>query len=159
VNPIEKIRNRFPESRKIPKQFSSLCTRLFRCASRALDQWSAVQSAATTSAKPTVFKSHRTARCATRLSGVPSGSRDPTINCYRPQRSADMAGHRAVHSGCPVRTRLSSAPVDRKLLLFCPTARRMGEAINTLNRPFGGVGAQETYQGILWNTPKCINTL
>jgi hypothetical protein len=43
---------------------------------------------------------------------------DPTVDCYRPQRSADMAGHRAVNSACPVCTGLSAALVNRKLLLL-----------------------------------------
>jgi hypothetical protein len=60
-----------------------------------------------------------------------------------------------------VNSALSGAPVDRKLLL---SVQRLevcvgGGGVNTPNRPFGGVGAQETYQGILWKTPKCSNTL
>jgi hypothetical protein len=43
---------------------------------------------------------------------------DPTINCCRPQRAADMAGHRTVNSACLVCTKLSSVPIDRKLLLL-----------------------------------------
>jgi hypothetical protein len=49
---------------------------------------------------------------------------------------------------CPVRTGLSDVPVDRKLLLSVQRIEVWGEVINTPNRPFGGVGAQETYQGI-----------
>jgi hypothetical protein len=32
---------------------------------------------------------------------------------------------------------------------FCPMAIVVGEAINTPNRPFQGVGAQATYEGIV----------
>jgi hypothetical protein len=37
----------------------------------------------------------------------------------------------------------------QKAAAFCPTARSVGEAINTPNQPFEGVGAQATYQGIV----------
>jgi hypothetical protein len=45
---------------------------------------------------------------------------DPTVDCYRPQRSADVAGHQTLYSSCSVCTGLSgvgSVLVDRKLLL------------------------------------------
>jgi hypothetical protein len=68
-----------------------------------------------TSAKPMVIKSHRTVRCAPRLSGVPSGRRVATVG------SNNRLTWQAPDSEqCTVRwrTRLSSAPVDRKLLLY-----------------------------------------
>jgi hypothetical protein len=52
--------------------------------------------------------------CSTGLSGLRS---DPMVDYYILQRSPDMVGHRTVNSACPVCTRLSGAPVDRKLLL------------------------------------------
>jgi hypothetical protein len=73
---------------------------------------------------------------------------DPTVDCYRPQRSDDVAGLRTVNSACTVRTGLSGAPVDRKLLLLSNRYSCEGEAINTPNGPFQGLGAHETYQGI-----------
>jgi hypothetical protein len=66
-----------------------------------------------------------------------------------------------VNSVCPVRTGLSGVPIDRKLLLSVQRLEVWGEAIIPPNWPFGGVGAQETYQGILYtfpsaHTPKCL---
>jgi hypothetical protein len=55
--------------------------------------------------------------CNTKLSSV-HRTVWVTVDCYRPQRSADVAGHRTVNSACPVGTGLSDAPVDRKLLLL-----------------------------------------
>jgi hypothetical protein len=51
-----------------------------------------------------------------------------------------------MNSVCSVRTRLSGVPVDRKVLLSVQWLEVRGEAINTPNRPFRGVGAQATYQ-------------
>jgi hypothetical protein len=53
----------------------------------------------------------------TGLSDESQGQTDPTIDCYKLQRSAYVAGHQAMNSACPVCTGLSGAPVDRKLLL------------------------------------------
>ena len=70
----------------------------------------------------------------TGLSGVPTGRRqrsDPTVDCYRRQRSADVActGH------CTVDVRwctgLSGAPDDRKVLLSVQRLVWGVEAINT----------------------------
>jgi hypothetical protein len=95
--------------------------------------------------------------CSTGLSGGAPDSRhwtvrcapdrrqrlDPTVDCYRRQRSADVActGHCIVAvQWC---TRLSGAPDDR------PTASLgIGGYKYHPNRPFSCVGAQATYQGI-----------
>jgi hypothetical protein len=72
--------------------------------------------------------------CSTGLSGVTTGRRqrsDPTVDCYRRQRSTDVActGH------CTVDVRwctgLSGAPDDRKLLLSVQRLVWGMEAINT----------------------------
>ena len=70
----------------------------------------------------------------TGLSGVPTGRRqrsDPTVDCYRRQRSADVAC--TGHLLCSVRwcTGLSGAPDDRKLLLSVQRLVWGVEAINT----------------------------
>ena len=70
----------------------------------------------------------------TGLSGVPTGRRqrsDPTVDCYRRQRSADVAC--TGHPLCSVRwcTGLSGAPDDRKLLLSVQRLVWGVEAINT----------------------------
>jgi hypothetical protein len=70
---------------------------------------------------------HRTVRCA-------MGRRqrsDPTVDCYRRQRSADVAC--TGHPLCSVRwcTGLSGAPDDRKLLLSVQRLVWGVEAINT----------------------------
>jgi hypothetical protein len=57
---------------------------------------------------------------------------DPTVDCYRPQWSADVAGTGQWTVPCLVRTGLSGAPVDRKLL---PTAIIMVGSINTPQPP------------------------
>ena len=76
---------------------------------------------------------HRCPVC-TGLSSVPTGRRqrsDPTVDCYKRQRSADVActGH------CTVDVRwctgLSGAPDDRKLLLSVQRLVGGVEAINT----------------------------
>jgi hypothetical protein len=70
---------------------------------------------------------HRTVRCAT---GRRQRS-DPTVDCYRRQRSADMAC--TGHFTLDVRwcTGLSGAPDDRKLLLSVQRLVWGVEAINT----------------------------
>jgi hypothetical protein len=70
---------------------------------------------------------HRTVRCAT---GRRQRS-DPTVDCYRRQRSADVAC--TGHSTVDVRwcTGLSGAPDDRKLLLSVQRLVWGVEAINT----------------------------
>jgi hypothetical protein len=70
---------------------------------------------------------HRTVRCAT---GRRQRS-DPMVDCYRRQRSADVA--RTGHLLCSVRwcTGLSGAPDDRKLLLSVQRLVGGVEAINT----------------------------
>ena len=70
---------------------------------------------------------HRTVRCAT---GRRQRS-DPTVDCYRRQRSADVAC--TGHLLCSVRwcTGLSGAPDDRKLLLSVQRLVGGVEAINT----------------------------
>ena len=70
----------------------------------------------------------------TGLSGVPTDRRqrsDPTVDCYRRQRSADVAC--TGHLLCSVRwcTGLSGAPDDRKLLLSVQRLVWGVEAINT----------------------------
>ena len=70
----------------------------------------------------------------TGLSGVTTGRRqrsDPTVDCYRRQRSADVAC--TGHLLCSVRwcTGLSGAPDDRKLLLSVQRLVWGVEAINT----------------------------
>jgi hypothetical protein len=70
----------------------------------------------------------------TGLSDVPTGRRqrsDPTVDCYRRQRSADVAC--TGHLLCSVRwcTGLSGAPDDRKLLLSVQWLVGGVEAINT----------------------------
>ena len=70
----------------------------------------------------------------TGLSGVPTGRwqrSDPTVDCYRRQRSADVAC--TGHPLCSVRwcTGLSGAPDDRKLLLSVQRLVWGVEAINT----------------------------
>jgi hypothetical protein len=52
---------------------------------------------------------------------------DPTFDCYRPQRSADVASTEQ----CPVCIGLSVVPVDRKLLL-------------SVQRLYGGLGPINT---------------
>jgi hypothetical protein len=76
-------------------------------------------------------RSHRTVRCAIRLSGAPKVSADLMVDCYRRQRSGDVAGTEQWTVPCPVCTGLSGALVDKKLLLFCPTATILVGAINT----------------------------
>jgi hypothetical protein len=70
---------------------------------------------------------HQTVRCAT---GRRQRS-DPTVDCYRRQRSADVAC--TGHLLCSVRwcTGLSGAPDDRKLLLSVQRLVWGVEAINT----------------------------
>jgi hypothetical protein len=70
---------------------------------------------------------HRTVRCAT---GRRQRS-DPTVDCYKRQRSADVAC--TGHLLCSVRwcTGLSGAPVNRKLLLSVQRLVGGVEAINT----------------------------
>jgi hypothetical protein len=63
---------------------------------------------------------HAASGCSTGLSSVHRTvwqQSDPMVNCCRPQQSADVARHRTVNSGCPMCTRLSTAPIDRKLSL------------------------------------------
>jgi hypothetical protein len=84
--------------------------------------------------------------CSTGLSGVHRtiGQRsNPTVDCCRPQRSADMAGHRTVNSACLVYTGLFGAPVNRKLLLSVQRLVVWGRLKNTPNRPFGVVGPKK----------------
>ena len=82
--------------------------------------------------------------CSTGLSGVPTGRRqrsDPTVDCYRRQRSADVAC--TGHLLCSVCTRRQKASA------FCPTASwGCGGYKYHPNRPFSSVRAQATYQGI-----------
>jgi hypothetical protein len=81
---------------------------------------------------------HRTVQCA------PDRRQrsDPTVDCYRRQRSADMActGHCTVAVRCTRR---------QKAAAFCPTASLgIGGYKYHPNQPFSSVGAQATYQGI-----------
>jgi hypothetical protein len=91
------------------------------CVSRAPDQRSAAQSASAASTKPMLIKSRQIVRCAK----WPKGCND------RIQWSTDVAGTGQWTMPCPVRTRLSGAPVDRKLLLSVQRLEVWGEAINT----------------------------
>jgi hypothetical protein len=75
---------------------------------------------------------HRTVRCAILESS----------NGYLQQllHMAYPVHHRTVRCTCPVR--------HRKLQNYFPTAIfELGPIYTSPNRPFGGVGAQETYQG------------
>jgi hypothetical protein len=79
---------------------------------------------------------HRTVRCA------PDRRQrsDPTVDCYRRQRSADVActGHCTVDVRCTRR---------QKAAAFCPTASLgCGGYKYHPNWPFSSVGAQATYQ-------------
>jgi hypothetical protein len=58
-------------------------------------------------------------------------------------------GPQTVNSACPVRTGVSDAPVDGKLVLLSNDYNCGGGYEYPPNRPFEGVGPQETYQGIL----------
>jgi hypothetical protein len=66
---------------------------------------------------------------------------------------ASMVGwrgvHRTLHSGCPVVHRTVRCTRRQKAAAFCPTASLViGGYKYHPNRPFSGVGAQATYQGI-----------
>ena len=72
--------------------------------------------------------------CSTGLSGVPTGRRqrsDPTVDCYRRQRSADVACTGHLLFSVRWCTGLSGAPDDRKLLLSVQRLVGGVEAINT----------------------------
>jgi hypothetical protein len=82
---------------------------------------------------------HRTVRCA------PDRRQrsDPTVDCYRRQRSADVActGH------CTVAVRWCTR--RQKAVAFCPTTSLgFGGYKYHPNRPFSCVEVQATYQGI-----------
>jgi hypothetical protein len=86
----------------------------------AHDQWSASPTVdchqirnVISQKRSAMARSHRTVRYAIRLSSVTQGLTDLTVNCYRPQRSADVAGTKQWTMWCPLCTGLSGAPVDR----------------------------------------------
>jgi hypothetical protein len=54
-----------------------------------------------------------------------------------------------MNSACLVCTELFGVSVDRRLLLSVQRLEVWGEAINTPNRPFGGVGAQAQHQELI----------
>jgi hypothetical protein len=58
-------------------------------------------------AEPTARRGHRTVRCAPNMSGVPTALRLPTVDCA-------TFGRKSGTGQCPVCTRLSGAPVDRR---------------------------------------------
>jgi hypothetical protein len=66
-----------------------------------------VQSMAATCTRPMVNRPHRTVRCTSGLSGVPWGQRLATVGFAEKGRES-----RNVH--CPVCTRQSGAPIDRR---------------------------------------------
>jgi hypothetical protein len=58
-------------------------------------------------ADPTARRGHRTVRCAPDMSGAPTALRLPTVDCA-------VFGRKSGTGQCPVCTRLSGAPVDRR---------------------------------------------
>jgi hypothetical protein len=87
-----------------------------------------------TTSEPGLSSAHRTVRCAI-------------------FRSSNGYLQRLVHVACPVhhRTVRCTCPVrHRKLQNYFPTTIfELGPIYTSPNRPFAGVGAQATYQGIL----------
>jgi hypothetical protein len=58
-------------------------------------------------AEPTARRGHRTVRCTPDMSGAPTALRLPTVDCA-------IYGRKSGTGQCPVCTRLSGAPVDRR---------------------------------------------
>ena len=58
-------------------------------------------------AEPTTRRGHRSVRCALDMSGAATALRQPTVDCA-------IYGRKSGTGQCPVCTRLSGAPVDRR---------------------------------------------
>jgi hypothetical protein len=88
-------------------------------------------------------KDHRTVRCENRTvrCGKPAA---PTVTCSD-RATARRTGHATVR--CPVHHRTVRCAAEN--CSFSPTAiLELGPIYTSPNRPFEGVGAQATYQGI-----------
>jgi hypothetical protein len=81
-------------------------------------------------------RTHRTVRCATRLSGATRGQRTSTINRSKPQRSANVARTGQWTVPCPV----------------CPSIATAGIVVGAINTPNHHHSSYPSFQTFTFNT-------